>query len=186
MDRQCHPMDLSSFRHWSSRPIKKIRHVCHGEFDLKPRGLYFAPHEDWIKWCYNEPFWPQPYRCEHRLQDGTKLNIMKLTTANEAKFRQEYSANVPAFLNQIAWVDWRKVALDYDGVHIPLDLVKQFAWKMYDVETLVIWKGAVSLTPLRTVTSSKEMFAICDPGAPRTRHSTAPYRVKRRKRRKHN
>jgi hypothetical protein len=90
------------------------------------------------------------------------LNILSIDAQSSAQFIRMYETKDSHSATLIPDIDWKRVAEQYDGIHIHDNVIKQSKrnigaaasfhdmmadaiWSSYDVETLVIWSKKASL-----------------------------------------
>lgn len=153
-------MDLSVYVHYAPTEITKVEtNSQFGQF-FKPNGIYFSPKEDWLNWTINEGISPNIYTHKYSIDPACSLNIFNLSMDNIEKFCREYR-RPETCLTVSCPINWEKVAEKYDGIHIPLEVVKSFAntrrwhylvWSAYDVDTVIIWSDSLKVKYLGSVT----------------------------------
>ena len=82
---------------------------------FKPKGLWysFAGKDNWTNWLKNwgSSEWDLNY--DHVIMFETSGNILKINNEQDAK---DFIDKYQKFDNNMWWVDWHKVAQDYDGI----------------------------------------------------------------------
>lgn len=117
----------------------------------KPKGLWYACGDEWIKWCKGENFKLGDLKHKFVLDvDFNKILILD-TTKKIDSFSKQYGANKYEISNEInnSWrwkidsIDWQKVAEKYQGIEIcpyQWDLRHEFLWYYgWDVASGCIW-----------------------------------------------
>jgi hypothetical protein len=148
-----HLMQFTHFRHWSPEEIKEVKDCRESQspWDIKPRGLYFSPNNDWIDWCEGAGVYPNNYRHQYRVNKVDEDSILQLNPQNVKQFYEQYESqdiqtmaleedtwepheNVKVFLNEtrfgkhkiesIPRMDWNKVKSQYKGLYVPRSLIR--------------------------------------------------------------
>lgn len=144
------------FIHYSPKQIERVEQR-EQDISFKPRGIYFSRDDAWLKWCDMVDFYPNIYRHKYGIENMDALNILYLNTPSDVDaFDKKYGIRSCKYvLDAFSSFDWTKVSQNYDGMFVPLDLIKQvnafaecnrfFMWHGYDVETLVIWSPKLKL-----------------------------------------
>ena len=149
-------MDYSQFRHWSPKEIKQIDKFEQDFVHFKPKGLYFAIGNEWVRHCEDTGFAPNTYRFEYKLSPQFKpTKIFKLTKDNELDFLKRYGIDREDE-QLFTRIRWNKVSQEYNGIHITDELVHSketnngLLWRAFDVETLVLWSTDAILERVET------------------------------------
>jgi len=115
----------------------------------KPRGLWLSdadqPEDDWPSWCKAEDFHLDEITHRHEVVLAEGWDILHIGTIQQLRdFHAEYSVPIAPGM-PIDYIDWRRVADDYDGiiitpyqwtVRLDLDLHWYYTW---DVASACIW-----------------------------------------------
>ena len=145
-------MKFTDFRHWSPDEIEEIRDCREPQspWDLKPRGLYFAPGSAWIDWCEREGFYFNNYLHQYQINTVEEKSILMLNPQNVKQFYETYELMDPEIQTTAFFphMDWNKVKSRYKGLYVPASIIRTtditldryyYIWTAFDVETLVIW-----------------------------------------------
>ena len=112
--------------------------------DWKPRGIYFAPGNSWLKINELAALSKNKYKID--IDNSVKILVINSITDVE-KIIKKYSE----LKGKYNLIDWKKISKAYDGIHITSNILKKIqkkdkAWItkhlfifMYDVETLCLW-----------------------------------------------
>lgn len=84
----------------------------------KPEGLWYACGDEWIEWTKSEmPEWLKEYKYLYEISITDR--VLKIDTPEKFKaFEEEYVDNGPNADKFSNWIDWARVAKDYDGIEI--------------------------------------------------------------------
>ena len=118
---------------------------------FKPRGLWYGFGGAWIEWCRSEmPQWIKPHTYEVE-PNGANLLVLR-TEADLLQFNSDYKTNYYEEngeridgLKIIRGVDWPRLAVEYDGIEIPVYLWQfrlhtEFLWFYgWDIASGCIW-----------------------------------------------
>lgn len=98
--------------HMSKQPIESLRKaVVKQTPEFKPRGLWYACGDEWLEWVRTEmPTWMSKNFYEVVLSPEANILFIK-DSFDMSKFEKKYNA-------RINFIDWPKVAQDYDGIEI--------------------------------------------------------------------
>jgi hypothetical protein len=109
----------------------------------KPQGLWYACGDSWIEWTKSEqPDWLE--KSKYLYEISTTPSILVIDTPEKFKaFEEEYVDNGPNADKFSNWIDWVRVAKDYDGIEIcPYrgDFREESDWYYtWDVASGCIW-----------------------------------------------
>jgi len=92
------------------------------EYHFKPNGLWYAFGDSWHDWCSME----QPEWCagdNYEIIFPLMKNLLRISTPHQLlKFTEEYKGSLPGysdqFPNDTSYINWQKVANNYDGIEI--------------------------------------------------------------------
>lgn len=108
--------------HHSAEPLGEIYAVPDQttSWGAKPKGLWVSTVEDgWYEWCSAEGFRLGSLACEAEIILVPEANILWLKTADEVRdFSKLYRCHDDPNGGNCAWIDWPKVAEQYQGILI--------------------------------------------------------------------
>lgn len=160
-------MDFTEFNHFSIKPVLSIETVNLDNdentneilfnFGLKPPGLYFAPNDDWIDWCYNAGFSTGNYTYKQRISKiikPEKILIVPRDRESVLKFLKKWTItpndveeSIGVFISRINWKD---IMQEYGGIFLPsikdmeyLTIPGGLIFSALDVDTLVIFEEGI-------------------------------------------
>jgi hypothetical protein len=121
------------------------------DFDLKPRGFWYAFDDSWVSWAKENMNWLMgDYLYEVKVHS---TNILSLSTYDElVQLTKEYKCSFSC--DRIGlFMDWRRFSEKYDGIEINPYIWKarlEFMWYYgWDVASGCIWNlDKVELVPL--------------------------------------
>lgn len=145
-------MDLS---HFTSKPIDVIVSRSQEEDQyFKPNGLWVSVDgtDDWPSWCRSEEYGDIDNEIRYKVDLNDNCKVLILSTSEQIKdFNKKYSftpAAFRAYLGKIRYINWKKVANDYQGLiiapycwelRLDTDLIWYYGW---DCASGCIWDGA--------------------------------------------
>lgn len=93
------------------------------KFDgFKPTGFWYSVDRGWEEWCQGDmPGWLEN-KYEHRVELGEEKMIYIRSLADIDAFHEKYKREGEIFNSE--FIDWTKVAADYDGIEI-----SPYLWK---------------------------------------------------------
>jgi len=156
----------------SSKPIKKFVPAQQLESpDSKPRGLWYAPGDAWIKWVLSEmSHWRGQYVYEVRTTPRVKVvsTLREFDEFNERNGRSFWT-DAPRRRGAASAdaVDWREVSAEWDGIEISpymwerrLEVSWYYGW---DVASGCVWgAGGVAGIDLLLASDGREFVPAAD------------------------
>ena len=84
----------------------------------KPQGLWYGCGDSWIEWTKSEqPDWLE--KSKYLYEISTTPSVLVIDTPEKFKaFEEKYVDNGPNADKFSNWIDWARVAKDYDGIEI--------------------------------------------------------------------
>lgn len=116
-----HQLQLS---HWSKSDVLNPYSVAVSEqkVNYKPRGLWVSVDGkyDWEAWCKAEAFRPEALTHRHRVTLSESCNVLHVGgfDSDMGIDRFHYEFRQPIEWSHGALIDWRRVALRYQGIII--------------------------------------------------------------------
>ena len=114
---------------------------------FKPVGLWYQCNGDWERWYQSEmPHWANRFAFKHNVAIDSKANIIVLDTVEKMhSFNKKYLLKKKLNYSFDKTIDWKQVAIDYDGIEIPyyqwsLRMHEDFNWYYsWDCASGCIW-----------------------------------------------
>ena len=149
--------------HFTSDPIDAVVSKSQEEAQyFKPSGLWVSVDgpDDWPSWCRSEEFGDIDNEIRYRVDLNSNCNVLILSTSGQLKdFNKKYSYTPSAYKNLLAgigWINWKKVANDYQGL-----IIAPYCWELrldpdvmwyygWDCASGCIWaaEAVKSITPV--------------------------------------
>lgn len=155
---------------------KKFLRPHKNPHELKPVGLWYSMGSSWFEWCVGENF-SGTGRYIYEVKLNSKANILFLSTPDDVfsfsekykrrdMFYQEMNKSLKEFAS--VFIDWEKVAEDYDGIEVDpylheLRLSHNLIWYYgWDVPSGCIWKARTkkNITLIAEYNQRKKEFVI--------------------------
>ncbi len=97
---------------------------CHKDnlffLKYKPQGLWISIDDAWEEWCKEEEFALERLKYRYQVNISSQANIIKIESAQQlSEFTDKY-----ILLNDDFFIDWEKVAKDYQGL-----VIDPYQWK---------------------------------------------------------
>lgn len=149
---------MSVLTHVSTKPnLTDIRRTPNErqKVDCKPEGFWYSVDGDWERWCREDmPGWLTEFVFDVRLGMERILRIQTLKELDA--FHEKYKATLLG--SSAEYINWRSVALDYDGIQIaPYQWKRRLEGKcskwyyVWDCGSGCIWRP-IGVTVQRKVT----------------------------------
>lgn len=105
--------------HISKAALKKIRREMQPQtIDRKPLGFWYGIDGDWERWCRAEQWGLASKSFEYEVALGKERILLLSSVAELDDFHANYAANPYKGLAYLEYIDWRRVAKEYDGIEI--------------------------------------------------------------------
>lgn len=92
------------------------------KYPIKPKGLWYSVNGGWEEWCAAEqPNWLHDFRYELTLGDEKILKLDSKEAVVEVALEypnREFLAILSLGKCASGYIDWRKLAEDYDGIEV--------------------------------------------------------------------
>lgn len=155
---KCEKRSAQVRRRYGHMPERICNWAAKQEIHFKPKGLWYSVDgndDGWKDWCLNEQFRLEKLTPVTTLEIDRRRMVIIRTGQEIEAFHQRFSAvppwygKSPEFLLPLHYIDWLRVASEYDGIEIApylwshrLDGPEHSWYYSWDCASGCIWRPA--------------------------------------------